>query len=412
MYRLTNTTQHYAWGSPSAISELLGREPSGQPEAELWMGAHPTAPSRIDGGEATLLDFVSADPVGMLGPQVAARFKNRLPFLLKVLSAAKALSIQTHPTRAQAEAGYAAEQERGLPAGDPDRNYADDWPKPEILMALTAFEALAGCRSAEDAERVLAAVVALGAQALEPVRAELADKPEPATVAAAIGRLLEWPADTRGELVASVVEACRAGADKGGESAELSAGELAEDLAEDFAAVLRVAEDFPGDIGLVAMLLMKRVVLEPGEAIFLEAGGLHAYLRGTGVELLANSDNVLRAGLTPKHIDVAELLRVMDASVPVPVRHGTAIGVGVVEFDTPAPEFRLYHATLDTKTTLRAELPGTGPRIVLALSGEVELRGTRGALTLTQGESCFVPAREGRVEVSGLADLVVAAPGV
>ena len=198
MYRLTNTTQHYAWGSPSAISDLLGREPSGQPEAELWMGAHPSAPSRIDGGEATLLDFVSADPVGMLGPQVAARFKNRLPFLLKVLSAAKALSIQTHPTREQAEAGFGAEQERGLPAGDPNRNYVDDWPKPEILMALTDFEALAGCRDAEDAERVLAAVVELGAGELDEVRAMLADKPEPATVAAAIGRLLEWPADTRG----------------------------------------------------------------------------------------------------------------------------------------------------------------------------------------------------------------------
>jgi len=400
VYRLTNTTQHYAWGSPSAISELLGREPSGQPEAELWMGAHPTAPSRIDGGEATLLDFVSADPVGMLGLQVAAEFKNRLPFLLKVLSSAKALSIQTHPTRARAEAGYAAEQERGLPAGDPNRNYVDDWPKPEILMALTAFEALAGCRTAADAERVLAELVALGAVALDPVRAQLADRPEPATVAAVIGRLLEWPADTRGELVAGVVEACRVGADKGGE------------LADDFAAVLRVAEDFPGDIGLVAMLLMNRVVLKPGEAVFLEAGGLHAYLHGTGIELLANSDNVLRAGLTPKHIDVAELLRVMDASVPVPVRHATAIGVGVEEFDTPASEFRLYRATLDTGTTLRVEIPGTGPRIVLALSGEVELRGTRGALTLTQGEPCFVPAREGRVEASGIADLVVAAPGV
>jgi mannose-6-phosphate isomerase len=400
VYRLTNTTQHYAWGSPRAISDLLGREPSGQPEAELWMGAHPSAPSRIDGGEATLLDFVSADPIGMLGPQVAARFKNRLPFLLKVLSAAKALSIQTHPTRAQAEAGYAAEQERGVAAGDPNRNYVDDWPKPEILMALTEFEALAGCRDAEDAERVLAELVALGVAELDPIRAELAAAPEPATVAAVLGRLLEWPADARGQLVAAVVEAAGQGAEKGGS------------YAEDFAAVLRVARDFPGDIGLVAMLLMKRVVLQPGEAIFLEAGGLHAYLHGTGVELLANSDNVLRAGLTPKHIDVAELLRVMDASVPVPVRHGKTLSTGVEEFDTPAPEFRLYHVVLDPDTTMHTTVPGAGPRIVLALSGEVELRGSRGAVTLTQGESCFVPAREGSVEVSGIGDLVVAAPGI
>ncbi|NUR62008.1 MAG: mannose-6-phosphate isomerase, class I [Catenulispora sp.] len=400
MYRLTNTTQHYAWGSPSAISDLLGREPSGEPEAELWMGAHPSAPSRVDGGEATLLDYVCADPVGMLGPQVAARFKNRLPFLLKVLSAAKALSIQTHPTRAQAEAGYAAEQARGVAAGDPNRNYVDDWPKPEILMALTDFEALAGCRDAADAEAVLAALAELGVAELEPIRADLAAKPEPATVAAALGTLLEWPAETRGQLVSGVVDAAGRSADKDGA------------YAADFTAMLRVARDFPGDIGLVAMLLMKRVVLKPGEAIFLEAGGLHAYLHGTGIELLANSDNVLRAGLTPKHIDVAELLRVMDASLPVPVRHGTTIGTGVEEFDTPAPEFRLYHAVLDTKTTLRTTLPGAGPRIVLALSGEVELRGTRGSVTLTQGESCFVPAREGAVEVSGLAELVVAAPGV
>ncbi|NUP51320.1 MAG: mannose-6-phosphate isomerase, class I [Catenulispora sp.] len=400
MYRLTNTTQHYAWGSPSAISDLLGREPDGRPEAELWMGAHPSAPSRIDGGEATLLDFVSADPIGMLGPQIAARFKNRLPFLLKVLSAAKALSIQTHPTRAQAEAGYAAEQERGLAPGDPARNYVDDWPKPEILMALTEFEALAGCRDPEDAASVLAVLVELGAKDLDPIRAALVERPEAATVAAAVGRLLEWPDDSREQLVADVVDAAALGTQNAGLHAD------------DFAAMLRVARDFPGDIGLVAMLLMKRVVLKPGEAIFLEAGGLHAYLQGTGVELLANSDNVLRAGLTPKHIDVAELLRVMDASLPVPVRRGKALGAGVVEFDTPAPEFRLHHVVLDTKTTLRTTLPGTGPRIVLALSGEVELRGNRGSLTLTQGESCFVAAREGTVEISGLAEMVVAAPGV
>jgi len=402
VYRLTNTTQHYAWGSPSAISDLLGREPSGEPEAELWMGAHPSAPSRIDGGEATLLDFISADPVGMLGPQVAARFKNRLPFLLKVLSAAKALSIQTHPTRAQAEAGYAAEQGRGLAPRDPNRNYVDDWPKPEILMALTDFEALAGCRSGEQAERVFARLVELGAGALEPLRVELAEKPEAGTVAAVLGRLLEWPADTRGNLVADVVAACERG----------SGPDEKGDYADDFAAVVRVSRDFPGDIGLVAMLLLNRVVLVPGEAIFLEAGGLHAYLHGTGIELLANSDNVLRAGLTPKHIDVAELLRIMDPLVPVPVRHAKPLGVGVEEFDTPAPEFRLHRAVLDARTTMRAQLPGTGPRIVLALSGEVELRGTRGTLTLTQGQSCFVPAREGGVEATGVGDLVVAAPGV
>ena len=399
MYRLTNVTQNYAWGSARAISDLLGEEPSGLPEAELWMGAHPSAPSRVgtsaDG--ATLLDFISADPIGMLGAEVAARFKNRLPFLLKVLAAEKALSIQTHPTRAQAEAGFAADNERGLAASDASRNYVDDWPKPEILFALTDFEALAGCRTPEDAAAVLHA---LAVPALEPLRQALAEKPEPATVGAVLGQVLEWPEAARAGLVADVVEACRGLAAAGGEYA----------AAAD--AVVRVSADHPGDLGLVATLLLNHVVLEPGQAMFLAAGGLHAYIRGTGIELMSNSDNVLRAGLTGKHIDVAELLRITDPAVEVPVFRGRAVATGVETFDTPVPEFTLYHADVGPESAMRVAIPGSGPRIVLALSGEVELSGTKGKLTLTGGESCFVPAREGAVEATGLAELVVAAPGV
>jgi mannose-6-phosphate isomerase len=363
------------------------------------MGAHPSAPSRIgDGPDApTLLDFIAADPVGMLGAEVAARFRNRLPFLLKVLAAKSALSIQTHPTRAQAEAGFAADNERGLAAKDPDRNYVDDWPKPEILFALTGFEALAGCREPEDAAELLRA---LALPALEPVRRTLADKPEPASVGAAIGQVLDWPAESRTELLADVVSACR----------RLAVGPGAYSAAAD--AVVRVSADHPGDLGLVAMLLLNHVVLEPGQAMFLAAGGLHAYIRGTGVELLANSDNVLRAGLTGKHVDVPELLRIMDPAVEVPVFRGRGIAAGVETFDTPAPEFALFHAKVGPESAMRAAIPGAGPRIVLALSGEVELTGTKGTLTLTRGESCFVPAREGAVGATGLGELVVAAPGL
>jgi mannose-6-phosphate isomerase len=179
-------------------------------------------------------------------------------------------------------------------------------------------------------------------------------------------------------------------------------------------AVVRIAADHPGDLGLVATLLLNHVVLEPGQAVYLAAGGLHAYIRGTGIELLANSDNVLRAGLTPKHIDVAELLRIMDPAVEVPVLKGRGIGAGIETFDTPAPEFKLYHAEVGPGSAMRVTIPGSGPRIVLALSGEVELTasGAKDALTLVQGESCFIPAREGVVQATGLAELVIAAPGI
>jgi mannose-6-phosphate isomerase len=405
VYRLTNVTQHYAWGSDHAISDLLGTAPSGLPEAELWMGAHPSAPSRIGAAAdaPTLLDFVAADPVGMLGAEVAGRFKNRLPFLLKVLAAKSALSIQTHPTRAQAEAGFAAERERegdaagGSAAEGPNRNYVDDWPKPEILFALTRFEALAGCRVPEDAAEVLRVV---GIPALDRVRQALADDPAPATVAATIGRLLDWPEAERARLIADVVAACRRVATQGGRYA----------AAAD--AVVRVSADHPGDLGLVAMLLLNHVVLEPGQAMFLAAGGLHAYIRGTGVELLANSDNVLRAGLTGKHVDVPELLRIMDPAVAAPILRGRGIGAGVETFDTPAPEFTLFHAKVGPESAVRVTIPGTGPRIVLALSGEVELSGSQGTLTLARGASCFVPARDGVVAATGLGEVVVAAPGI
>jgi mannose-6-phosphate isomerase len=275
----------------------------------------------------------------------------------------------------------------------------DDWPKPEILFALTDFEALAGCRTPEDAAEVLRI---LAVPALDQVRRALSEKPEPASVGAVIGRLLEWPDETRAALVADVVEACR----------RIAAEEGPYAAAAD--AVVRVSADHPGDLGLVAALLLNHILLEPGQAVYLAAGGLHAYIRGTGIELLANSDNVLRAGLTAKHIDVAELLRIMDPAVAVPVFQGRGISAGVETFDTPVPEFKLYHAVVGPESAMRVTIPGSGPRIVLALSGEVELSGSgvKEALTLVQGESCFVPARDGVVVATGLAELVVAAPGI
>ena len=388
----------YAWGSRHVIAELQGRPvPSSGPEAELWMGAHPSAPSGLErGGRPTTLDAViAADPDRELGPECVARFGPRLPFLLKLLSADRALSIQVHPSRAQAEAGFRAENERGLAPGDPARNYSDDWPKPELLYALTPFEVVAGLRTPADAAGILRA---LAVEPLEPLAARLEDEATARALGEVFGTVLTWPEGGRAGLVAEVLTACTRLADAGGPYAGACA------------AALRNAEDHPGDLGLVALLLMRHMVLQPGQAVFMPAGGLHDYLSGTGIEVLANSDNVVRAGLTSKHVDVPELLKLLDPAVTVPVLSPAALADGIGWFDTPAPEFRLYVADL---TGEAVTLPGSGPRILLCTEGAALLRSASGAqVGLGRGESCFVAAADGPVRAAGPARLFLASPGM
>jgi mannose-6-phosphate isomerase len=373
----------YAWGSRHGIAELQGRPvPSADPEAELWMGAHPSAPS---GAAGTTLDAViAADPDRELGPGCVARFGPRLPFLLKVLSAERALSIQLHPSRAQAETGFRAG----------NVNYVDDWPKPELLCALTPFEVLAGLRTPSDAAALLRA---LAVPQLAPLAAELAAATSPQALAQALATVLEWPEASRAALILAVTAACATVAATEGPYAGACA------------AALRVAGDFPGDLGVVAMLLMRHVVLAPGQAVFMPAGGLHAYLHGTGIEVLANSDNVIRAGLTAKHVDVPELLKLLDPAITVPVLSPAPLGDGIAWFDTPAPEFRLYLAELAGPDV---PLPPAGPRIALCTDGTATLRDQSGQpVKLTRGESCFISAADGPLRASGPARLFLATAG-
>jgi mannose-6-phosphate isomerase len=381
----------YAWGSRSAIAALQGRPvPSAGPEAELWMGAHPSAPSGVAG--TTLDVLIAADPDRELGPDCVARFGPRLPFLLKVLSAEVALSIQLHPSRLQAQAGFRAENARGLSPGDPARNYVDDWPKPELLCALTPFEVLAGLRTPQDAAALLNA---LAVAQLAPLAAELQAASAPQSLARALATVITWPDPE--ELLGPVVAACARLASAAGPYAAVCA------------AAVREVGNHPGDLGVVAMLLMRHAVLAPGQAVFMPADGLHAYLRGTGIEMLANSDNVIRAGLTGKHIDVPELLKLLDPAVSVPVLSPAPLGQGVSWFDTPAPEFRLYVADLAGP---EVPLPAAGPRIALCTEGAATLRSESGEeVKLARGESCFVSAADGGVRACGPARLFLAAPG-
>lgn len=394
---LRNTVQPYAWGSATAIPDLLGTDnPDGAPQAELWMGAHPCAPSAVvrDGAETPLDALIAADPAGLLGERTAARFGGRLPFLLKVLAADKALSIQLHPDRARAEAGHAAEEARGVPRGARERVYVDDWPKPEILCALTPFEVLAGLRPAHEAAAVLAH---LGVDELGGLVADLRERPLPSSVGKAFTALLEWPAADRGALVARVVTAAAEAAERGGE------------FKEAYEAVGRVARDHPGDIGLVCSLLMNHSVVEPGQALFMDAGGVHAYLRGTGIELMANSDNVIRAGLTPKHIDVPELVRVFDPAVPVPVLTGRQESPGVEVFDTSVPEFTLRRLTVGgAPVTVPAD---ANPRLLLCVEGAGTVTSGVRTLELRRGGCVFLAATDVGVTVGGTGRFFLAAPG-
>jgi mannose-6-phosphate isomerase len=381
----------YAWGSRHAIAELQGRPvPAPGPEAELWMGAHPSAPSGAAG--STLDAVIAADPDRELGPAVVARFGPRLPFLLKVLSAEQALSIQLHPSRAQAQAGFRAEHQRGVPPAE--RNYVDDWPKPELLCALTPFEVLAGLRPPRDAAALLRAV---SVPQLAPLAAELAAATAPEALSRALAAILQWPQASRDDLVTAVTAACA------------SLASSASPYAAACAATVRVAREHPGDLGVVAMLLMRHEVLAPGQAVFMPAGGLHAYLHGTGIEVLANSDNVIRAGLTGKHIDVPELLTLLDPAVTVPVLTPAPLDPGVTWFDTPAPEFRLYVADLAEPMI---PLPAAGPRIALCTDGAATLRtGSGETVKLPRGDSCFIPAADGPLQAAGPARLFLATPG-
>ncbi|RSS79224.1 mannose-6-phosphate isomerase, class I, partial [Streptomyces sp. WAC05292] len=320
MDRLTNTIRPYAWGSPTAIPGLLGVEPTGEPQAELWMGAHPGAPSRLDrgAGETTLADVIAADPERELGAAAVARFGPRLPFLFKILAAGAPLSLQVHPDLEQARAGYAEEERRGIPADAPHRNYKDPNHKPEMVCAITSFEGLCGFRPPREAAALLDG---LKVDSLTPYVDLLRAHPEDAALREMLTAVLT--AD-RAETARTVAEAAAA----------------AERLGGPYTPYATLAHHFPGDPGVIAAMLLNHVRLQPGEAMFLGAGVPHAYLDGLGVELLANSDNVLRAGLTPKHVDVPELLRIVRFDPGDPALLRPEDGDEEV-YDTPIDEFRL-----------------------------------------------------------------------
>ncbi|MFJ8079029.1 mannose-6-phosphate isomerase, class I [Streptomyces sp. NPDC096205] len=385
MDRLINTVRPYPWGSTTALPKLMGIAPDGSPQAELWMGAHPAAPSYAEraGRREGLDKVVGADPRGELGDWVVDRFGARLPFLLKLLAADAPLSLQVHPDAAQAAEGFAREEERRIPLDAPQRSYRDPHHKPEMIVALGPFEGLCGFRPAGASADLLEA---LGVAGLGPYVEVLRSAPEERALREVFTDFLS-PAPG---LLDDVTDALTRATREGGERAAL------------FDVYDRIAKAHPGDPGVLAALLVRHVRLEPGEALFLGAGVPHAYVRGLGVEIMAASDNVLRCGLTDKHVDVPELLRVVrfDAA---PVRpSGPVFDVGGEDlYPAPVDDFRLSRLRVRAGGDADARtLDGGGPQILVCTDGAVRLRAADGDVLLTAGRSAYVPHGE-RVAVSG-----------
>ncbi|WAX79707.1 mannose-6-phosphate isomerase, class I [Streptomyces sp. KMM 9044] len=376
MDRLDNTVRPYAWGSTTAIAQLLGVEPTGEPQAEMWMGAHPGAPSRT--GRGTLAEVIDADPERELGAASVAKFGPRLPFLLKLLAAGAPLSLQVHPDLDQAKAGYADEERRGVPAGAPHRTYKDASHKPELICALTDFDGLCGFRPPLRAAGLLDA---LGVDSLKPYVDLLHAHPEQAALREVLTAILTADRDEMARTVTEATAAC-------------------DRLGGDHTPYAAIAHHYPGDPGVIAAMLLNYVRLQPGEALYLGAGVPHAYLNGLGVEIMANSDNVLRCGLTPKHVDVPELLRIVRFEAGDPgVLRPEAAPDGEELYDTPVDEFRLSRYVLPPGGTTR-DLTRAAPQILLCTTGSPRA----GEHELSPGTSVFVPAGE-KAEVSGTGTL-------
>jgi len=390
---LRGALRTYAWGSRTDIAEFTGRPvPAAHPEAELWFGAHPGDPAWLEtaDGEVSLLQALVADPEGQLGSASRARFGDVLPFLVKVLAADEPLSLQAHPSAEQAVEGYLREERLGIPVNAPTRNYRDTSHKPELLVALQPFEALAGFRQASRTTDLLRA---LAVSDLDPYIELLNDQSDADGLRALFTTWITAPQPDIDVLVPAVLD---------GAIHYVSSG--ATEFEPEVKTVLELGERYPGDAGVLAALLLNRIDLAPGEAIFLPAGNLHTYLRGFALEVMANSDNVLRGGLTPKHVDVPELLRVLDfaptaeAELHPPVHRD---GLSLV-YDTPTDEFAVSLLVLDGEHLgheVDASSRHEGPQILLCTEGSTTVYGKSGSLTLDRGMAAWVAADDGPIRL-------------
>lgn len=416
MWELDGRIQHYAWGSLEALPRFFDRAPDGQPWAEVWFGAHPMGPARAIGlGDATgptggtgtgaasgdgigLDAAIAADGRRMLGELVSRASAGRLPYLLKLIAPARPLSLQVHPSREHARESFAAENAAGLALDSPRRNYRDDNHKPEMVVALERFEALCGFRTPRRAAAIL---TGLDTELTDRLRALLVEHPTAHGMRAAFRTLVAPSMRPDPEHIAAVAESCRA---------RYEAGESPSPRIDRTVAMLH--EHFPGDGSVVAALLLNPVTLHPGEAMHVPAGAIHSYLSGLAVEVMAASDNVLRAGLTGKKVDADEMLQCVSVVAAPPLRVAPErLTERTVAYYAPVDDFELSLTTLDDPPGSfqpRHPIPGSGPRILLGIDGEALVESAGGRRRIGRGRALFVPASAGAVRVGGRGRIVQA----
>ncbi len=394
--KMQNPIQTYAWGSRKAIADLLGQHvPSPEPQAELWMGAHPKSPSkvRLDGRWQSLLTLIDRFPQELLGQKVSEHYNRTLPYLFKVLAAGEPLSIQAHPDAEQAIEGFNRENLQGLALEDPQRNYRDDRPKPECMCALTPFTGLCGFRSPQE---VAAVSEPVWPKKYDTVSDLLGNANRSDALRTFFQSLMQSDAARIAEITTHVVEK----------------SEVLRNQNEIYDWVIRLHQKYPGDVGVLSPLILNVIQLKPGEALFLPPKQLHAYLDGLGIELMANSDNVLRGGLTPKHIDVQELMKILsfepykpDVLTPY-FKHETE-GVYASSTDT----FSLSQLIVTGRQPHKSDGRRQGPEIILGVEGSAAISqdGEQEPVSIEKGESVFVPAAVNTYTVTGNAKLFKAA---
>lgn len=400
-HKLRNVIQKYPWGSPTLIPELIGADNAGgEPFAEMWMGVHERGPSKIvldSGIEVELNAVIAEQSREILGPSADERFNGELPFLFKVLAAEQPLSIQAHPNRTQAGEGFDKEEKRGIPLDDFARSYRDRNHKPEVICALTPFIAMCGFR---DPSVIASLYRELGSD----IYRRHVSPPESlenstAWIRTFFRNLMELPPGMKHRLSEEAARWAEAHSD---ESSAAPEAQL----------ILRFRRFFGSDVGVQAPLYLNVVSLQPGEALFQPAGVLHAYVEGMGVELMANSDNVLRGGLTKKHVNVGELLRVLSfAPRPADVLQGTAAGRFVSRYDTPIDEFELLRIHTDRMdTVLRTRRRSVEMGICTSGNFSIRGRGDAAAATLeiSRGESFLVPYAWGDYTLEGSGMIYIA----
>ncbi len=391
LYRLQNIIQDYAWGSTTSMKELFGiANNEGRPQAEMWMGAHPNGCSTVEKGNKSILlsDLINENPAQVLGNRVYRQF-GELPYLLKILAADKPLSIQVHPKKSKAAAGFARESALGLPINAVNRNYKDANHKPELVYALTPYKAMNGFRVIDD---IITLFEQANVELLSEQIAELKTNPDSEHLQAFFKCLMSLEGKLKDKALDQLMTSIE---EKGTDEAAQCA----------FATIKDFAKEYPGDIGLFSPLLLNLIVLQPGEAMFLEAETPHAYIKGTGVEVMANSDNVLRAGLTPKYMDIPELVaNTQFTSIPYDdLRTEPVVAGNTEQFPVPVPDFAIQVSTLKDDTITNQT---DSAEILLCLNGEVTVSSNDIELTLKPAESAFIEAQAKCYQLAGKGKIV------